>query len=150
MAKKKRNVSAQDADVPLSAMIDVVFLLLIYFILTQKPIIEESFLSVNLPSPNPGKSTDEKKPEIMTIDVFKLEKNSDDYYHVNKQRMHITALKDYLRSVAEFNPETQLIITCGPNAKHRKLVNLLDICNELKLYNINLLNDDSILFVPEH
>ncbi len=39
--KRKRELSSQDST-PISAMIDIVFLLLIYFILTQKPIIEDT------------------------------------------------------------------------------------------------------------
>lgn len=42
--KRKRELSSQDST-PISAMIDIVFLLLIYFILTQKPIIEDTRLN---------------------------------------------------------------------------------------------------------
>ncbi|NCU27823.1 biopolymer transporter ExbD, partial [Candidatus Nomurabacteria bacterium] len=41
----------RDAEVPLSAMIDVVFLLLIYFIVSQKPIVEDTHLAIDLPAP---------------------------------------------------------------------------------------------------
>ena len=51
MARKKSNIDEKAAEVPLSSMIDVVFLLLIYFILTQKPVIEDVHLQVDLPAP---------------------------------------------------------------------------------------------------
>ena len=50
MAKKAKMPQKTEAEVPLSSMIDIVFLLLMYFIATQKPIIEETLLGVNLPS----------------------------------------------------------------------------------------------------
>ena len=45
MGKKRKRIEVAEAEVPMSSMIDIVFLLLIYFILTQKPIIDETLLS---------------------------------------------------------------------------------------------------------
>jgi biopolymer transport protein ExbD len=50
MAKRTEYAS----EVPLSAMIDVTFLLLIYFVVMQKEVKDESFVAVNQPALNPG------------------------------------------------------------------------------------------------
>ncbi|MEN9358653.1 MAG: Biopolymer transport protein ExbD/TolR [Verrucomicrobiota bacterium] len=50
MAKRTEYTS----EVPISAMIDVTFLLLIYFIVMQKEVKEESYVAVNQPALNPG------------------------------------------------------------------------------------------------
>ena len=57
MAEKRRRVQEQ-AEVPMSSMIDVVFLLLIYFIITQKEQISEAHLAVNLPTPSVAEKQD--------------------------------------------------------------------------------------------
>ncbi len=48
--RQKKKGSVVEAEIPMSSMIDVVFLLLIYFVVTQKPIIEDTLLGINLPS----------------------------------------------------------------------------------------------------
>lgn len=149
MAKKRRKMLVPDAEVPLSAMIDVVFLLLIYFILTQKEVLEDSYLSVDLPSPNPTSKPPQTPPSMLRIDVMKLRDRSEDYYHINGLKYHVNDLREYLRTIAQTDKNTTVIINCGPNAKHGKLIALLDICNEMGLTKINLLNDATVRFVPE-
>ena len=65
----KRN-PPPDAGFPLSGMIDVVFLLLIFFLVTQKPLTEEVMINVELPAPD--MSNPSAAPLIpVTIDVDK-------------------------------------------------------------------------------
>ena len=53
MARKQAKISPPaDANFPLSSMIDVVFLLLIFFLVTQKPNTEEVMINVELPAPD--------------------------------------------------------------------------------------------------
>ncbi len=149
MAKKRRRMALPDPETPLSSMIDVVFLLLIYFISTQKEVIEDSYLSVDMPSGS-APSNNTPNPNLLKIDVMKLRENSDDYYHVNGLKYHVNDLREYLRSVGDTDKNTTVIINCGPNAKHRKLIVLLDMCNEMGLTKINLINDSTVRFVPDH
>ena len=66
----RRKKDKKDAiDVPMSAVIDVVFLLLIYFILTYKEEIPEAHLQVNLPQPTPPpEEIKEEPPQILEIE----------------------------------------------------------------------------------
>jgi hypothetical protein len=41
-----------------------------------------------------------------------------------------------------------VIINCGPNAVHKKLIRLLDACAEAGLSKLNIVNDPSVKFVP--
>ena len=152
MAKRKRKkADAQEAEVPLSSMIDVVFLLLIYFILTQKPIIEDTLLGVNLPSPNAKSKPTDDKPEFFRIGVYRVgsaEASPNLYYINDKGPYKLAYLRDFLKTVAESNKEQTVMINCGPNAIHKKLIQVLDACAEAKLYNLNILNDEGIKFRP--
>ena len=66
-----------DASFPLSSMIDVVFLLLIFFLVTQKPVTEEVMINVELPAPD--MSTVAADPLIpITIDVDKYSRDNID------------------------------------------------------------------------
>ena len=123
---------------------------MIYFILTQKPIIEDTFLGVNLPAP--GSSTKRDKPiQLFTVDVMSLRdtEKSPDYYHVNgKGPWYIEDLRTLLIETAENDPDQTIVINCGPNARHRKLIQLLDACAEAGLKKLNIVNDESVRFVP--
>lgn len=150
MARRSKKIEHKDADVPISAMIDVVFLLLIYFIVTQKPIIENTLLTVDLPAPG-GKPKD-KPVQLFTIDVHRIDPAPEqdlNIYYVNQQKWNFQDLRAQLKKTAELDPKQTIIINCGPNARHQKLVQLLDACAEAGLLSINVVNDLTIEFVPE-
>ncbi len=156
MGKKRKRIKIGDAEIPMSAMIDVVFLLLIYFIVTQKPIVEETLLSCNLPSP--GGAPPDKPPTFLTIHVKRMYPNPGNDQAIlqkdlNLYRLDNTVLKfnnpsasvDLKRRLIEMgkiDAEQTVIINCGPNASHQKLVQLLDACAVAGLKTLNLVNDE--------
>lgn len=163
MAKKKRKrIKIDDAEVPLSSMIDIVFLLLIYFIVTQKPIIEETLLSCDLPTP--GGKPPKTPPTMLTVEVVQMfpnptnsnaiRKKDLNTYYLNKRRWNFNDpgasndLRRQLIAIAENDKDQTIIINCGPNAQHQKLVQILDACSEAGLTKLNVVNDESIKFVP--
>ena len=165
MAKKVRKRDSNDKiEVPMSAMIDVVFLLLIYFIVTQKPIIDETLLSCDLPTP--GGKPPKTPPTLLTVEVVRMfpnpsstkaiQKKDLNTYYLNKRRWKFNDpsatndLRRQLIAIAENDPEQTIIINCGPNAQHQKLVQILDACAEAGLTKLNVVNDESIKFVPVH
>jgi len=156
MAKKQRKrMKIEEAEVPLSSMIDVVFLLLIYFIVTQKPIIEETLLSCDLPTP--GATPPKEKPTLLTVEAIRFYPNLSptdpkelDTFYLNQIRMTFDQVKQQLQAIADSDPKQTVIINCGPNAVHQKLVKILDLCTEVGLKSLNVVNDESIPFQAEH
>ena len=155
MARKKIKLeNGVAASVPLSSMIDVVFLLLIYFIFTQKEVVEDVHLQLNLPAPQ-SSSANEEPPPMLRIDVFENSQDNDTatYYAVNTAKegagraMEFTELQSYLKIVADNSTETTIVLNCGPNANHDKLIKILDLCNSLGLTELNLLTAD-VVFEP--
>ncbi|NOY74856.1 MAG: biopolymer transporter ExbD [Kiritimatiellaeota bacterium] len=161
MSKRKR-IKIEEAEVPLSSMIDVVFLLLIYFIVTQKPIVEETLLSCDLPSP--GGKPPKNQPTMLTIDVVRFYPNPNNskvidakdlnYYYLNKRRWKFNSpnasndLRRQLVAIAKNDKDQTVIINCGPNATHQKLIQILDACAEAGLTKLNVVDDDGIKFSP--
>lgn len=161
-----------DAAFPLSSMIDVVFLLLIFFIVTQKPITEEVMINVELPAPD--MSTVAADPLIpITIDVDKYSRDNIDeidarlaalsdrddpndvlkderlYYSFNGSApMEVARLRERLAAVAAADANSTIIIKCDPNVKYRKLIRVLDLCSELGL-NSRQLVDKVKPFIPD-
>ncbi len=170
--EKKQSNPPPDASFPLSSMIDVVFLLLIFFIYTQKPIIEDVQINVQLPAPDVGNN---ELPAIpITIEVNKFERdNFSDidarlaatsdaaeqtaiksdiqvYYVLNgSSPISLDKLKTQLANFAKSDTETTIMIKCDPSAKHRKLILLLDACDELGLTSLQLVDNLARPFVPD-
>ena len=116
---------------PMSPMIDVVFLLLIYFIVTYREIIPEAHLAVNLPS---GKPTEqEQQVEPLTVEVHPGE------YRLNNKTFSLPTIEKMLGRLAEANPELTVIIKVRKSAKTSRLVKLLDTCKGVGLENLNVL-----------
>ena len=144
--KERKRMVLKEAEVPMSAMIDVVFLLLIYFIVVQKPIIDHTLLQADLPAPGPSK-IDLPEPTLLRIDVVKQRKNDGhDYYRMNRRWWKGEQMFKELEKISQGNPDTTVVINCGPNARHEKLVTLLDACAKAELTNLNIVNDASIKF----
>jgi len=163
MGKKRKRIVIDEAEIPMSAMIDVVFLLLIYFIVTQKPIIEETLLSCDLPSP--GGAPPDKPPTMLTIGVMRMMPNPNhdksilakdlNLYYLNNAAWKFSDpnasndLKRQLMTMGKADAEQTIIINCGPNAPHQKLVQLLDACANAGLKTLNIVNDESIRFLGD-
>lgn len=136
-----RKRTEEEANVPLSAMMDVVFLLLIYFVFTQKPIIEDVHLGCDLPSPDSSSTPPEKPVPPFKIDV--IEDKDPDVYRIDGRRMDFTRLATRLNQIPT---DVTVIINCDPNAKHQKLIRLLDLLNEKEFTKLNLVDDMSVHF----
>ena len=132
MAKKKKKDRSEEAEVPISAMIDVVFLLLIYFIVTSKEIIDEAWVSVNLPGPPPETPESDPPP---TIDVFV---QSDRYIYQGSNR-DLDEMDRILSGIGSAMGEDVTInVKVSIKAEHEKLVLLLDRMNKAGLANFNI------------
>ncbi len=149
--RKKKKSNQETAKVPMDSMIDVVFLLLIYFIVTQKPIIEETLLGVNLPSSQKAapKENQEEPPPMVQVDVVKLQGNNTNIlYHINNEGPYtLTQIRTEI--FPGLDKESTLIINCGPNAPHSKLINILDAIAETDIKKINIVNDERVRFVEQ-
>ena len=136
--KKKKKRSEADGEVPLSAMIDVTFLLLTYFIMTQTEVIEEAYISMNMVTPNPGKPPPVLPP---TLDIHVL---SDKYVALGRPYTSIEEFSSLIITYAENSPETVVNLKLSGKATTSRFVDLLDLLAQAKLQeklNIAYLKD---------
>ena len=147
---RKLKVELKDQELSISSMVDIVFLLLIYFIVVQKPITEDTILKASLPSSPKIPIQQKIKPDFVTIKVIKdRHDNGNFYYKINGRILKDEKLFSMLENIGKLNPDTNIVISCGPNAKHEKLMTLLDACAKAYLNNLNIVNDSSIKFIPQ-
>ena len=130
MRRKKKN-KGEAAKLEMTPMIDVVFQLLIFFIVTLKQEDILSHLDVSRPAPDP---TVIKEPdvEMLTIMVYR------DGYIMNGRRISRGVLDKRLTRIASFSKDVSVVIKCMPDSPHARLITLLDICAKTGLENLSV------------
>ena len=123
MARKMRAAaeSAED-DVNLTPMLDVVFILLIFFIVTaqfiREPGVEIDRIEVN------NKERQNPLGILIAIDA-----NSEIY--MNKQVVSLSEVGFRIRELREDNPKGRLVVQADAEAQAGVLIDLMEIVNEI-------------------
>ena len=125
---KKRELISMD----LTPLIDVVFLLLIFFIVASEFKKNETILNLSLPNSASTQKVVEKK-EIM-IEISK------DELAYNANKLSFEELKEKLSSLKKDAP---LTVKIDKEVKYERVIKLLDTLNSLNLNNLLLITKES-------
>ncbi len=117
-------------EVSLTPMIDVVFLLLIFFMITTT-FNEQTELKINLPTAQGEKLTEQKTLDL-TID-------SKGTYFVNKKQLVNSRMITLKRAIIEAtgkNRKVPLIISADANTPHQSVISALDSARQLGFVHV--------------
>lgn len=123
----------------MTPMIDVVFELIIFFVVTIKQ--EDLFtkLNVNRPAPASGPSDSESDDITVTIEIGRRADGSPNgvivYNHIEVTRPQ---LDTHLKDIARTSKTTPIIVKCAENSPHKALVDVLDICYKHGLNSVSV------------
>ena len=133
MARKPQENPALD----MTPMIDVVFELIIFFVVTIKQEDIFSKLNANRPAPSAGSSSSNESDTTVTIMIGKgFDANGVLVY--NGREVRRSELDQNLREVARTSKKTPIIIKCAENSPHKALVDALDICYRNQLFSVSI------------
>ncbi len=127
MARKKREFITPD----LTPLIDVVFLLLIFFLVSSVFKKDEYALLLNLPVTEEGEGV-KKKVEELTIEINK------DSYALNKESVSITELTAKLNS---YEASIVVNIRADQESPYKRLIKVLETLQSQKKENISLITE---------
>ncbi len=116
----------------LTPMIDVVFLLLIFFMVATTFLEPEKQLEIDLPRAESGGSADEERDEIV-INV-----TSDGRVLLSGEEVDESGLRTALRSAADRDPATAVTIRGDRAARHESIVGVMDACGSAGLFNLSV------------
>ncbi len=134
MAKKKKVNSGGGAALDMTPMIDVVFQLIIFFVVTLKQEDILSHLDAMAPAPD-SKASPQEKLEMITIDVYNTPR-ADEGFSFNKIPQRYNALDREIGRAARNNKKSTVLIRCTKDSPHSKLVKVLDLCNKHGMSNL--------------
>jgi biopolymer transport protein ExbD len=125
-----REFSNQDVEVDLAPMIDVVFLLLIFFIVTWNFAARERDLDVAVPIAEEGADPEQLVGEIV-VNVRK-----DGTIVVNSLAVTHDDLFARLSSIASAYPNQAVILRGDSGASWQNIADVLDTCRRAKVWNV--------------
>ena len=140
MARKPQ----ENPQLDMTPMIDVVFELIIFFVVTIKQ--EDLFtkLNCNRPAPPPPTQTVPKDEPDVTIEIGRRYDGSPQGVILyNKREVKRTELDAALRDIARTSTKTPVIVKCTGDSPHKALVDVLDICYHNNLFSVSVFSLDN-------
>lgn len=121
--KKKRE--EEEMQIDLTPMLDVVFIMLIFFIVTASFVSESGFL-VNRPPPAP----DQPEPENLKRNAVLIVSETDDIW-LDGQRIDIRSVRARVEQIMAENPEASVIVRAHELASAEVYIQLVDQASEV-------------------
>jgi biopolymer transport protein ExbD len=125
------------AAISLTPLIDVVFLLLIFFLVASRISDEEPRLDLELPS------VSEALPAMFSPTELVVQINRDGHYYLDGNRVQIEQLEQSLRQAQANNPTTQAVIIRADRAADWEAVALaLNLCKRVGIHQYSAAMED--------
>ena len=119
----------------LTSMLDVIFLLLCFFVTVSVFSQWENEMSITLPQAKTSDEPDRLPGEII-VNLF-----ADGTIKVNGNVMTLEDLGSRLTKLSEFYPGQAVIIRSDKETKYDSLVKLLDVCRAANVWNFSFATD---------
>jgi len=116
----------------LTSMLDVIFLLLCFFVTVSVFSQWESEISIKLPA-----SKTSEQPERLPGEII-VNLTKEGIVKVNGNVMPLPELKSRLAKVAKFYPGQPVIIRADRDTRYESLVEVMDACREADVWNFSL------------
>lgn len=124
---KKRELISMD----LTPLIDVVFLLLIFFIVASEFKKNETILNLSLPDSSSTQKVIEKKDLMIEVSRDKLAYNGNKIDFTNLEK-----------SLSKLKKDSSLTVKIDKEVKYERVIKLLDILNTLEMKNLLLITKE--------
>jgi biopolymer transport protein ExbD len=116
--------------IQLAPLVDVLLLLLIFFLLTWNAARNENELDVKVPKASAAK---EKSAPIGDVIV---NVKADGNVIVNRRSLSGAELADLLKSLVKLNAEQAVVIRGDEAGAYKSIINILNICTEAGITNV--------------
>lgn len=129
---RRRKTSSMKLDI--APLLDVMFMLLLFFMLTS------SFLkpSIKLKLPKASNAIKEKNQNVVVAI------NQNGIIYVNQKLIKIEQLSSYLKIELKSNDESKVIFQADENIKYKQIVKYLDLIKNSGAKEINLVHETNL------
>ena len=141
MARKRCKLGQHPGELNLTAMIDVAFQLLAFFLLAIKPVDVFANLDAFRPA---ALEAPTKSFAMIKIMVLPQNPGESGTYVVNDVALTTAQTEAKLKRYAETDTTQTILIMCAKRSTHKQLVDLLDKCAKYKLTNLSVVSSAGI------
>jgi len=134
LKKTSRSHHGSLNELNITPLLDLVFVLLVIFIITTPQMMNN--LEMNLPSPKPP-PPQKDKPKINRIVVD--EKGT----FLNDQSVTVAQLRDDLVQLKSETPELSVVVKGADNVDYQNMINVLDVLQQLDITKVGLATADA-------
>lgn len=132
MARKQAR-QEEEAGIDLTPMLDVVFIMLIFFIVTSV-FIKEAGIEVN----RPDATTATPKENVSILVAI----NPNNEIWIDQRRVDVRAVKSVIERMRAENPEGGLVIQADRESNVRTLTAVADAARELGIYDVSIATEN--------
>lgn len=118
--------------IQMTSMMDIIFLMLFFFISTTLYSQWEYEIDISLPSAQSGKVPDRLPGEII-INIAK-----DGRVSVNQQDLTLDALKARLDRLARYFPGQPVVLRADKETRYESLIKVVDACRKADIWNFSM------------
>ncbi len=126
-----RHPTDSESTFPMAAMIDIIFLLLIFFVSTSVFYRLEAEMNIVIPTASEADLSERSSGEII-VNVRK-----DGTLVVNQREMSIPELTGILKRVSDLYKGQAVIVRGDAEARHQDIMNVLDACAKADIWNVS-------------
>ena len=127
---KSNRKEQEQPKLDMTPMIDVVFELMIFFVVTLKQDDIFSRLNSNRPAPT-------KTPSTAPSDQIKIDIGANGFI-LNGRGISKKDLHSNLRSLSATSRNATILISCSMDSPHQFLIEALDMCHEFRMENLSI------------
>ena len=128
MARKPQDNPQLD----MTPMIDVVFELIIFFVVTIKQEDLFSKLNANRPAPATSNASNDENDTQVKIDI------GSGGLVFNGRMMNMKQFDQSMREISKTSKSAIVVIRCTLDSPHKYLVDALDTCNKYRMFNVSV------------
>ncbi len=139
MRQKRREREEPAIEVSMTPMIDVVFQLLINFLVTFSTPDVLAQLDISRPAPDTARPETRTPPKMIRISVDAAE-DAESGYRLNGRAVSRSELSALLQKLAQISSNQTVLIRCAADSEHARLVGVLDLCAAGGLSNLSVVS----------
>lgn len=120
------------AELNITPLLDLAFVLLVIFIITTTPIVND--LAVKLPTA--ARRMKDPKPKVNYVTV-----EQDGRIYLNKEKVDLTSLQEKVAALRVDQPDLNIVIRGAAKTKYRNIVGVMDMLQQANVGKVNLATD---------
>ena len=129
MKKCSRSAHHTLTELNITPLLDLAFVLLVIFIITTTPIVND--LDLQLPAASKHPKDPPRKANYITV-------QADGTLHLNKQQVALADLHPTLVALRADDPDLSVIVRGDAKTKYRQIRSVLDLCQQANVVKVEL------------